>query len=368
MKIPTYDRKNASGLATYLDFRWKGDRHRPLLGYDLSKEEKDRLAIAMVERIQNPPRITTATTAAGETLAAFAERIYYRTLRTKKRIDLTRPKGIVDKHLAPHFTMPMAEISAETCLAYVEKRQKEGANDWTIRREYGVLNRILNLAAAHDVIKGNPSKAVQLPEGNKRDRVATLQELQTLHDAADPDMWRAIVAAIRTGLRQSKLLMIQPEWIVRRSDGNWLILPPALSRLKGTPKEIPLNALATWALTPTAPQLRTRVFARWKNRSFKKAWTRLCKRAKVTGLRFHDLRHTFSTALQNHDVVYEVRQWLMGHKMPGKTGDYSHGGQKWNRTLRRAVTPLDKFLPAWHQMYTARPAALSRQKRPRSKA
>ena len=174
MKIPTYDRKNASGLATYLDFRWKGDRHRPLLGYDLSKEEKDRLAIAMVERIQNPPRITTATTAAGETLAAFAERIYYRTLRTKKRIDLTRPKGIVDKHLAPHFTMPMAEISAETCLAYVEKRQKEGANDWTIRREYGVLNRILNLAAAHDVIKGNPSKAVQLPEGNKRDRVATL--------------------------------------------------------------------------------------------------------------------------------------------------------------------------------------------------
>jgi len=366
VKIPTYDRKNASGLATYLDFRWKGGRHRPLLGYDLSKEEKNRLAIAMVERIQNPPRIITATMDAGETLAAFAERIYYRTLRTKKRIDLTRPKGIVKKHLAPHFTMPMAEICAETCLAYVEKRQKEGANDWTIRREYGVLNRILNLAAAHDVIRGNPSKAVQLPEGSSRDRVATRQELTALYAAADADMRRVIVAAVMTGLRQSKLLMIETDWIVRRSDGDWLVLPPALSRLKGTPKELPLNTMAKHALTSNVPQMRGRLFARWKPRSFKKAWAVVCKRANVTDLRFHDLRHTFSTALQNYEVVYEVRQWLMGHKMPGKTGDYSHGGQKWNRKLRRAVTVLDKFLPAWHHVNTPRSAALSPQKRPRS--
>lgn len=344
MKINTYDRRNASGLATYLDFRWKGDRHRPLLGYDLSKEEKDRLAIAMVEQIQNPPRITTATTAAGETLAAFAERIYYRTLRTKKRIDLNRPKGIVKKHLAPHFTMPMVEIAAETCLAYVEKRQKEGANDWTIRREYGVLNRILNLAFAHKVTSGNPSKAVQLAEGSKRERVATKQELKALLEVADDDMSRVIIIAVATGLRQSKILLIHRDWIVRRSDGAWLVLPPALSRLKGTPKEIPLNALAEKALTNETWPRRGRSFCRWKPRSFKKAWTALCKRAKVSDLRFHDLRHTFSTTLQNNGVSYEVRQWLLGHRMPGKTGDYSHGGTQWNKTLRQAVSSLATVL------------------------
>lgn len=344
MKINTYDRKNASGLATYLDFRWKGERHRPLLGYDLTEEQKDKLAIAMVDRIQNPPAVITPMTALGETLAEFAERIYYRTLTTKKRIDLTRPKGIVKKHLAPHFTMPMVEISAETCLTYVEKRQKEGANDWTIRREYGVLNRILNLAVAHKVIVANPSKAVQLPEGHKRDRVATHQELKALRKAADPDMWRAIVVALMTGLRQSKLLMICPEWIVQRSDGAWLVLPPALSRLKGTPKEIPLNAFAKEALMPTSSHLRGRTFGRWRPRSFKKAWSRLCVRAKVSDLRFHDLRHTFSTVLQDYGVSYEVRQWLLGHRMPGKTGDYSHGGPRWNRKLRQAVTTLARFL------------------------
>lgn len=349
MKITTYDRKNMNGLATYLSFRWKGGRHRPLLGYNLSTQEKATLSIAMVQRIQNPPAIAGPTTKQSETLAAFAERIYYRTLRTKKRLDLRRPKGIVRKHLAPHFTMPMVDIMAETCLAYVEKRQQEWANDWTIRREYGVLNRICNLAIAHHVITANPSKAVQLVEGAKRDRIATRQELEALQDAADEDMWKVIVAAVMTGLRQSKVLMIEPAWIVQRADGDWLVLPPALSRLKGTPKEMPLNTLAAWALTPNAPCLRGRLFARWKPRSFKKAWAVLCTRAAVSGLHFHDLRHTFSTALQNHGVMYEVRQWLMGHRMPGKTGDYSHGGQQWNTTLRQAVTALDGFLPAWQQ-------------------
>lgn len=351
MKIATYDRKNVNGLATYLSFRWKGGRHRPLLGYNLSNMEKATLAIAMVQRIQNPPTIIAApaTTGPGETLATFAKRIYYRTLRTKKRLDLKRPKGIVDNHLAPHFTMPMVEISAETCLMYVEKRQKNGANDWTIRREFGVLNRILTLAIAHRVITANVSKAVQLSEGSNRDRVATRQELEALQEAADEDMWKVIVAAVMTGLRQSKVLMIQPAWIVRRADGEWLVLPPALSRLKGTPKEMPLNTLAAWALTPNAPCLRGRLFGRWKPRSFKKAWAVLCTRAGVSDFHFHDLRHVFSTVLQNHGVSYEVRQWLLGHRMPGKTGDYSHGGQQWNITLRQAVTALDGFLPAWQQ-------------------
>lgn len=350
MKITTYDRKNVNGLATYLSFRWKGGRHRPLLGYNLSTQSKATLAIAMVQRIQSPPAIAgPTTTKLSETLAAFAERIYYRTLRTKKRLDLRRPKGIVSKHLAPHFTMPMVDIMAETCLAYVEKRQQEGANDWTIRREYGVLNRICNLAVAHHVITANPSKAVQLAEGSKRDRVATRQELEALQEVADEDMWKVIVAAVMTGLRQSKVLMIEPAWIVPRADGDWLVLPPALSRLKGTPKEMPLNAMATWALTPNAPCLRGRLFGRWKPRSFKKAWAVLCTRANVKDLHFHDLRHVFSTVLQNHGVNYEVRQWLLGHRMPGKTGDYSHGGQQWNTTLRQAVTVLDGFLPVWQQ-------------------
>jgi integrase len=52
------------------------------------------------------------------------------------------------------------------------------------------------------------------------------------------------------------------------------------------------------------------------------------KRAKIVDLHFHDLRHTFATRLQRVGVDYEVRQALLGHKMPDITADYSHGGRE----------------------------------------
>lgn len=39
---------------------------------------------------------------------------------------------------------------------------------------------------------------------------------------------------------------------------------------------------------------------------------------------------------------YEVRQALLGHRMPGMTASYSHGGPAWDQKLREAVTQLDQ--------------------------
>ena len=55
-----------------------------------------------------------------------------------------------------------------------------------------------------------------------------------------------------------------------------------------------------------------------------------------------DLRHTFATRLQRIGVDYEVRQALLGHRMPGMTANYSHGGPEWDRKLRSAVEGLEK--------------------------
>ena len=39
---------------------------------------------------------------------------------------------------------------------------------------------------------------------------------------------------------------------------------------------------------------------------------------------------------------YELRQALLGHRMPGMTADYSHGGPEWDARLRDAVNRLEK--------------------------
>ena len=42
---------------------------------------------------------------------------------------------------------------------------------------------------------------------------------------------------------------------------------------------------------------------------------------------------------------YEVRQTLLGHRMPGMAAQYSHGGPEWNQRLRDVVSKLEKAYP-----------------------
>ena len=86
-----------------------------------------------------------------------------------------------------------------------------------------------------------------------------------------------------------------------------------------------------------------RVFRHWTHaRAFKAYWLETARRVGIQNLRFHDLRHTFTTRLQRMGVDYELRQALLGHRMPGMTADYSHGGPEWDARLRDAISRLEK--------------------------
>jgi integrase len=62
------------------------------------------------------------------------------------------------------------------------------------------------------------------------------------------------------------------------------------------------------------------VFRRWDDvQAFKKYWARVCELAKIQDLHFHDLQHIFTTRPQGRGVDYEVRQALLGIRMPGVT-------------------------------------------------
>jgi transposase len=105
-------------------------------------------------------------------------------------------------------------------------------------------------------------KRVELPDVANRQRVATKEELLSIKQESDKrrlkkiekheydplEFWRIVTVALNTGLREAKILEIDRTWIRKRDDGCWLILPPARSRLKQTPREIPLNPAAYEAL------------------------------------------------------------------------------------------------------------------------
>ena len=67
--------------------------------------------------------------------------------------------------------------------------------------------------------------------------------------------------------------------------------------------------------------------------------------------------HTFTTRLQRLGVDYELRQALLGHRMPGMTADYSHGGPEWDARLRDTVTRLENGYALVDGLADERPAA-----------
>ncbi len=319
-------------------------RYRPVLGYDLSDGEAQRRAAGMIETILrnlNPP--TVAEPVQGSPTLGDVLGIYWDTMALQKRVDLERPRLILQKYLVPYFgNIALTALKPQEGLAYVKFRKGQGAAEATILREFNLLLRLLNLAVDYDLLDKNRLKVIKLPKPPGRERVITGDEFDALETSLDPDLFRVVQVALHTGLRQSMILAIEDTWLSPQEDGWWLLIPKARTKLKGTPPKIPLNAVALNALTPPGRELVTgRIFSRWTTRNgFTTVWAKSLAKTGLTNLHFHDLRHSFVTRLQNHDVSLEVRSWLAGHKLKGTTINYSHGGLGWDKKLRAAVETL----------------------------
>ena len=211
--------------------------------------------------------------------------LYWQTIRVKKRFDLARPQSILETDLLPRFgERPLDSLTAADGLAYITARLGEKAAHWTIGR-VNVLMRILNLAVDFDKLDKNRLKRVELPDVATRERVATTEELKAIKLKAeerrakvmqanqyDPaELWRIVTVALNTGLREAKILEIDRTWM-RKRDGWWLILPPARSRLKQTPREIPLTPAAHAALRGEIAHVDGRIFRRWTPAAFSVFW------------------------------------------------------------------------------------------------
>ena len=56
----------------------------------------------------------------------------------------------------------------------------------------------------------------------------------------------------------------------------------------------------------------------------KKGWRSICKAAGITGLRIHDLRHSFASQLASGGASLPLIGALLGHSNPSTTARYSH--------------------------------------------
>lgn len=103
-----------------------------------------------------------------------------------------------------------------------------------------------------------------------------------------------ITIAIETGMRLGELLSL--EWKHVYLDKRYAFLPDTKN---GTSRSIPLSsrAILEFNTIPKHP-MNTRVFWTWShNKCIDNVWQRICRKAGIENLHFHDLRHEATTRM-----------------------------------------------------------------------
>jgi integrase/recombinase XerD len=207
-----------------------------------------------------------------------------------------------DRMCRPTFgTRYISEIDRRLIGEFVAHRKAGGVSDATIRRDLDYLSSLCASAVAWGWLDTNPVTSFSkrtLKEARPRTRFRTRDEYDTLLTNAAEPVRPAITLAVETGLRKEELfgLAVSAIDLTRREI--------RLDQTKnGTPRRVPLsqNAITTIReiLADTArPKAATHLFVHEDGTrfgDFKKGFNSACRRAKISGMRWHDLRHTFAS-------------------------------------------------------------------------
>jgi integrase len=135
-----------------------------------------------------------------------------------------------------------------------------------------------------------------------------------------------VLVSLHTGIRRGELHALT--WENVDLDGGLLTVVGRTAKSKST-RHIRLNADVLTALKGwRAPSLgRGPVFVSPQGGRFtttKTAWTKLLRRAGIQDFRWHDLRHSFASALVQNKVDLTTVRALMGHSSFALTLRYAH--------------------------------------------
>ncbi len=338
--MPIYKR----GKRWWIEYEHEGKRYRESAGWTKRVAEQAlnirRAEIAQGKfNIQSVKRAPTLETFAKEYLAWAQVN-----LRTGSTFHARRLKPLLQAfgtYRLNGITAPLIERykqeRAKDCRAHPTRRGKrkplpddrpqERIAPSTVNRELAVLSGILTRATECGKLAIHPmrgGKVRRLPGERRRERVLTDEEESALLKASPPEIRDAIILALETGMRLGEICSLTPATVDLARGEVYL---PKTKNAK--PRRLPLTPAARAVL-----HLRTqgrapaeRIFPLGEG---KRAWRldtafgRACAKAKITGLQFRDLRHTFATRLVTGGADLVTVRDLLGHTDLRMTSRYAH--------------------------------------------
>ncbi len=244
------------------------------------------------------------------------------------------------------------------------RRLKAGRKPASVNRDLGRLRGALSRAVEWGMLAAHPMRSVKLAKGDDdaRVRYLTADEERRLRKALDErertrrkqrasaNRWRAarnveplhpwgddeftdhlaplVLLAMNTGLRRGELLGLT--WPAVNVGTRVLTVAAGTAKARRT-RHVPLSAeafdvLTRWRKQHGDPKAGPVFPAREGGGlgEFKRSWAAVVEAAKLTDLRFHDLRHDFASKLVMRGVDLNTVRELLGHADLKMTLRYAH--------------------------------------------
>lgn len=220
----------------------------------------------------------------------------------------------------PLAKRPLASLRSTDFAKLRDARLKE-ISPATLHRDFSIISHVFTICNKEwGIAVANPLQNIRKPSiNNSRNRRLEGDEESRLFTALSEstNSWMRPLAelAIETAMRQGELLKIT--WKDVGKVGIHLT-----DTKNGTARDVPLSTQARKLLDTLPRSMGGKVFPTTQS-AVVQAWGRACKRAKIEGLTFHDLRHEATSRLAQKLPLQDLMK-VTGHKDSKMLARYYH--------------------------------------------
>ena len=266
-------------------------------------------------------------------------------------------RGYIDNHIKPNIgKIPLGKLSSLDLQKFYKKllssgrverieskKQSKGLSPKTVRNLHQIIASAMKLAKEQKLIVTDPTDGCALPKVEHREmKTLPVEQLTSfLREAKESGVFELYYVELATGLRRGELLGLKWEDLdLERGD---LRVKRQIARINGEVAEAPLKTKNAYRTLPLA-QDTVDILKLQKKKVGSSPWVfpspnggpispdsvgnmlhRVLKRAGLSRIRFHDLRHTFATLALQNGVDIKTVSGMLGHYSAGFTLDtYAH--------------------------------------------